>query len=49
MSMSQQGALAAEKVSSVLGCIKSSIDRRLRKVIVHPYLALTGLCPAPWV
>lgn len=49
LSMSQQGALATEKVNSVFGRIKSSIAKSLRKVIVHSYLALTGLCPAPWL
>lgn len=36
LSMSQQGALATEKVNSALGCIKSSIAKRLRKVMMHP-------------
>ena len=47
--MSQQGALPAEKVNGVLGCMKSSIARGLRKGIVRCYLAVPGLCPAPWV
>lgn len=49
LSMSQQSALATEKLNSVPGCIKSSIAKKLRKVIVHPLWQLTGVCPAPWV
>lgn len=47
--MSQQGNLGTEKVSSVLGFIKSSIAKKLRRVVVCPYFALTWLRSAPWV
>ena len=40
LNMSEQGALAGKRTNLVLGCIKHSIARRSREVIVPLYTAL---------
>jgi len=49
LNMSLQCALTAQKANLILGCIKSSMARRLREVILPPWLctetSLGILCP----
>ena len=40
LNRSQECALAAKRASRVLGCMKASVARRLREVIVPLYAAL---------
>ena len=43
LNMSQQCALATEKVNSILGCIRQSITSRSKEVILPLYSSLVGL------
>lgn len=39
LAMSQQGVLVAKKTNHILGCVKRSVDSRLKEVIILLYSA----------